>query len=178
MDGFCEQVVKRKVGFAQKAASVLLIGAFVLLELIFIILYFMAPSPFWIMMNFMVGFAAVFIITAAMPRIYKTEFDYSVVGNTFYVDKVIAGKKRKKFVSVELGTVLDMDLIEKDNVPVQKYAKTYNCSEGGYEGNYYCVYHEAGKGKCLMFFSPSEKILSGMRPYLTREVQMKLIRKK
>ncbi len=178
MDGFCEQVVKKKVGFKQRLISTLLIGTFVLLELIFILLYFVAPSPFWIMMNFMVGFAAVFIITAAIPRIYKTEFDYSVVGNTLYVDKVIAGKKRKKFNSVEIATITDIAKIEKDNVPNQKYAKTYDCSEGGYEGNYYCIYHEAGKGKCLMIFSPCEKILTGMRPFMTREVQMKLFYKK
>ncbi len=178
MEGFCEQVVKKKVGFKQRLVSVLLIGTFVLLELIFILLYFAAPSPFWIMMNFMVGFAAVFIITAAIPRIYKTEFDYSVVGNTLYVDKVIASKKRKSFNSVEIATITDLALIEKDNVPNVKYAKTYDCSEGGYEGNYYCIYHQAGKGKCLMIFSPSEKILQGMRPFMTREVQMKLFIKK
>lgn len=178
MDGFCEQVVKRKVGFKQRLTATLLIGIFVLLEVIFIFLYLVAPSPFWIMMNFMVGFAAVFILSIALPRIYKTEFDYSVVGNTFYVDKVIASKRRKSYNRVEVATITDLAKIEKDNVPNQKYAKTYDCSEGGYEGNYYCIYHEAGKGKCLMIFSPSEKILQGMRPYMTREVQMKLFCKK
>ncbi len=178
MDGFCEQVVKKKVGFKQRLISTTIIGIFALLEVIFIFLYIVAPSPFWIMMNIMVGLAAVFILSSALPRIYKTEFDYSVVGNTFYVDKVIAGKRRKKFNSVEVATITDIAMIENDNVPNRKYAKTYDCSEGGYEGNYYCIYHEAGKGMCLMIFSPSEKILQGMRPYMTREVQMKLFHKK
>ena len=178
MDGFCEQVVKKKTGLRQKVTCALLIAAFVLLEIVFIVLYFMAPSPFWIMMNFMVGFAAVFIITSAVPRIFKTEFDYSVVGNNFYVDKVIASKKRKGYVSVEIATITDIARIENDNVPNLRYAKTYDCSDGGYEGNYYCVFHQGGKGKCLMIFSPCDKILQGMRPYMTREVVVKLFHKK
>ena len=178
MDGFCEQVVKRKVGFKQRLASVLLFSIFALLEVLFILLYLVVPSPFWIMMNIMVGLAAVFIISAALPRIFKTEFDYSVVGNTLYVDKVIAAKKRKSYNSVEIPTIVDIAKIENDNVPNPKYAKTYDGSEGGYEGNYYCVCHRAGKGKCLMLFSPSEKILQGMRPHMTREVQMQLFHKK
>ncbi len=174
MDGFCEQVVKKKICFRHKLATALFIGIFALLEIVFFVLYVVAPSPFWIMMNLMIGIAAVSLCISLVPAIYKTEYDYSVVGNCIYIDKVIASKRRRSYNKVEIASITDLAVIENDNVPNVKYAKTYDCSDGEYEGNYYCIYHEAGKGKCLMIFSPDERILGGMRPYMTRELVMKL----
>lgn len=173
MDTFCEQVVSRKNSVKQHIIFGVLCTVFALLEILFILLYLVSPSPFWIMMNLMVGLAAVCIIAVAAPRLYKVEYDYSVVSNNLYIDKVIAGKKRKSITKVEIGNVVDFARIENDNVPVSKYAKTYNCVKDGYEGNHYCVFNVANKGKCLLLFTPNEKIVDGMRPFMTREVVMK-----
>lgn len=178
MDTFCEQVVSRKNGLKQHIIAWGMVAFFLLLETLFVLVYLVSPSPFWIMMNFMIGLAAAFIIAKAVPRLYKVEYDYSVVGNHIYVDKVIAGKKRKSVNKVELGNIIEFDVIKNDNVPNVKYAKTYECATGGYEGNHYCIYHEANRGKCLMIFTPNEKIIEGMRPYMTREVVMKYFYKK
>ena len=173
METFCEQVVSRKNSVKQHIVLGALCAVFVLFEVLFFLLYIISPSPFWIMMNFMVGLAAVCIIAPTVPRLYKVEYDYSVVGNNLYIDKVIASKKRKSIAKVELGNVVDFALIENDNVPVLKYTKTYNCVESGYEGNHYCIFNVANKGKCLLIFTPNQKIIDGMRPYFTREVVMK-----
>lgn len=173
MDGFCEQVVSRKNGIKQHILAWSIILFFLLLELFFVLLFVLSFNPFWGTLVLMIGMAAAFIIAKAVPRIYRLEYDYSVVGNHIYVDKVIAGKKRKSFNKIEIGNITDFALIENDNVPNVKYAKTFDCAESGYEGNHYCVYHEANKGKCLMIFTPNEKIIEGMRPYMTREVVMK-----
>jgi len=178
MEGFCEQVVSRKNGVKQHILAFGIIGFFMIIEIFFVLLFLLSFNPFWGIMVIMIGIAAAFTIAKAIPNIYKLEYDYSVVGNNIYVDKVIAGKKRKKYNKVEIGNIVDFALIENDNVPNIKYTKTYECSKGGYEGNHYCVYHEAGKGKCLMIFSPNEKIIEGMRPYMTREVMMKYFYKK
>lgn len=174
MDSFCEQVVSRKNTTKHHIFAGALVTFFVLLEVLFILFYVVAPSPFWILINFMIGMAAAFIIAKAIPRIYKVEYDYSVVGNNFYIDKVIASKKRKSYAKVEISNITELELIENDNVPNVKYAKTYDCSNGDYEGNHYCIFHEANKGKCLMIFSPNQKIIDGMRPYMTRELVMKV----
>ena len=178
MDAFCEQVVSRKNGAKQHIAAGILVALFVIPELIFILLFIVAPSAFWIILNLMIGLAAAFILTKALPRIYKVEFDYSVVGNNLYIDKVINKRKRKTFVKVEINNVTLFDVVTKDNVPNEKYAKAFECVESGYEGNHFLVYHESGKGKCLLFFTPNEKIINGMRPYMTREVVMKYFYKK
>lgn len=175
MDAFCEQVVKRKSGAKQKILSGMLVAFFALLESLTIALYVVAPQVFWILFTFIIAVVAVLILTIALPKINKVEYDYSVVGNIFYADKVIDRKKRKSFVRVEINTIEDMGIINKktDNIPRTKYAKVRDCSTGVLEGSHYCVYHEAGKGKCLLIFSPNEKIVKGMRPHLVREVVMK-----
>lgn len=175
MDAFCEQVVKRKSGAKQKIISGFLIAFFVLLESLTIALYAVAPQVFWILFTLIIAVVAVLVLSVALPKINKVEFDYSVVGNMFYADKVIDRKKRKSFLRMEINTIEDIGVINQktDNIPREKYAKVRDCSTGKLEGSHYCVYHEAGKGKCLLIFSPNEKIMKGMRPHMVREVVMK-----
>lgn len=174
MDAFCEQVVKRDNKAKQKIISIMLIFLFAFIEVFFMLLYFVSWDPFWMMFVLIIGIAAAFILAKVLPKINKVEFDYSVVSNNFYVDKVLDRKKRKSFIRLEINTITDMDVIGKDNLPRVKFAKIRDCSKGKLEGSYYCVYHEAGRGECMMIFSPSEKILNGMRPHLTRELVTKL----
>lgn len=178
MDTFCEQVVKRESGVKQKLISALLISLFAVIELVFILIYSVIADPtvqiFFLMLTFMVAVVAVTVLIIALPRINKVEFDYSVMGNIFYVDKVINKKSRKKFVKMEIGSIEDMGKIEGDNIPAGRYARTRDCSNGKAEDSYYCVYRESGKGKCLLIFSPQQKIIDGMRPAMTRELVVKL----
>lgn len=178
MDTFCEQVVKRESGVKQKLISALLISFFAVIELLFILIYSVIADPtvqiFFLMLTFMVAVVAVTVLIIALPRINKVEFDYSVMGNIFYVDKVINKKSRKKFVKMEISSIEDMGKIEGDNIPSDRYARTRDCSNGKMEDSYYCVYRESGKGKCLLIFSPKQKIIDGMRPAMTREMVVKL----
>lgn len=173
MDAFCEQVVKRKSGAKQKVLSGMLIAFFALIELFFIFVYLIVPQAFWLMFTLIVAIVAVVVLTLALPRINKVEFDYSVMGNNFYIDKVVDKKNRKKLLKIEISTIEDMGKIEGDNVPADKYARTKDCSSGNMEESYYCVYRESGRGKCLLIFSPNQKIIEGMRPHMTREMVVK-----
>ena len=42
------------------------------------------------------------------------------------------------------------------------------------EDNYVFTFHSEAKGKCAVVFSPKEKILDGIRPYLKHDVSRKL----
>ncbi len=177
MDTFCEQVVKRQSGIKQKLISALLISFFAVIEVLFILVYCVIADPtvqiFFLMLTFIVAVVAVTVLIIALPRINKVEFDYSVMGNIFYIDKVINKKNRKKFVKMEINSIEDMGKIEGDNIPSARYARTRDCSNGNEADSYYCVYRESGKGKCLLIFSPNQKIIEGMRPYMTREMVIK-----
>ncbi len=173
MDTFCEQVVKRQSGVKQKVLSAVLISLFALLELFFIFIYVLVPDPFWLMFTLIIAIIAVVVLCIALPRINKVEFDYSVMGNRFYVDKVIDRKSRKKFLNIEISSIEDLGKLSDKNVPQERFARTKDCSDGNIEESFYCVYRETGRGRCLLIFSPNQGIIDGMRPHMTRELVMK-----
>ncbi|MBQ4105710.1 MAG: hypothetical protein IJC86_04925 [Clostridia bacterium] len=177
MDAYCEQVVKRESGVKQKVISGILIGIFALIELFFIFIYILVPQPFWIMFTLIVAAVAVVVLCIALPRINNVDFDYTVMGNTFKVDKVINKNSRKKYLTIHISNIEDLGVIEGDNIPSDRYARTRDCTGGTLKGSYYCVYRESEKGKCLLLFSPNEKTLEAMRPSLNHELMLKLLYK-
>ena len=94
MDSFCEQVVKRKFGAKQKIILGVVIALFAFLELFVISIYLIAPSPFWIIVTFSVAVIAVAAVLFVYSRIRDVEYDYSVAGNTLYIDKVTNKSRR------------------------------------------------------------------------------------
>lgn len=178
MDAFCEQVVKRDNKVKQKILSVMIVSLFVFLEVFVFLLYMVSWDFFWMMFMVIIGIIAVFVLAKTLPKINKVEYDYSVVGNNLFIDKVLDRKKRKSFLKLEINTITDMGVIDGNNIPNVKFAKTRDASCGTLDGSYYCVYHEAGRGECMLIFSPNEKIIQGMRPHMTREMIMKLFHNK
>lgn len=177
MDSFCEQVVKRSEGAKPKIISALLIAIFAVLEIFFIYVYFSMPDPFWLLFTLIIAVVAVVVLSIALPRINNVEFDYSVTGNKFYIDKVVNKRSRKKHLRIDIASIEDMGVIEGDNVPNGRFVRTRDCSTGKLEGSYYCVYRD-GSSKYLLIFSPNEKVLQGMRPSLNHDLMMKLFYKK
>lgn len=178
MDSFCEQVVKRRFGAKEKIIIGIVIAFFAFLELFVVSIYLTAPSPFWIIVTFSVAVIAVAAVLFVYSRIKDVEYDYSVAGNTLYIDKVTNKSRRKKCVRAEIGTIEDMGRIEGGNIPEGKYAVKKNLSDGTGEGEYYCIYREADKGRGLLIFTPNQKILDGMKHSLNRELVVKLFYKK
>lgn len=178
MDSFCEQVVKRRFGAKEKIIIGIVIAFFAFLELFVVSIYLTAPSPFWIIVTFSVAVIAVAAVLFVYSRIKDVEYDYSVAGNTLYIDKVTNKSRRKKCVRAEIGTIEDMGKIEGGNIPEGRYAVKKNLSAGNGEGDYYCIYREADKGRGLLIFTPNQKILDGMKHSLNRELVVKLFYKK
>ncbi|MDO5124463.1 MAG: hypothetical protein Q4D44_07360 [Eubacteriales bacterium] len=178
MDSFCEQVVKREFGIKQKLAVLVIIAIFALAEFATIVAYVLIPSAFIIAITLSIAIAAVAVILFSVSRIKNVEFDYSVVGNILAVDKVINKSRRKKVARIEIGNIEELFEASEENYPKDRYARKIDVSNGTNEGKYYCVYREPNRGKCLMTFSPKQKILDGMKPSLNRELMVKLFYKK
>lgn len=117
MDGFCEQVVKRK----RKAKDNILAVVYILLSLIIpavcISLAYVISAYF-----IYIGF---FLLLALVPtallliNYQKIEYEYSVVDNTLNVDKIIAKRRRKrlsKFVLTKSKRWLSL----MKNIPARK----------------------------------------------------------
>ncbi len=172
MSSFCEQVVKRKFSLAHKILLCAVGLAFAAAELfcIYVAMAYTFPNAF--VLAICVALIAIAVLIFMFPRLKNVEFDYSVMGNTLSVDKVTNASKRKKVARVEVSTIEALGKLSDEEVPNYKYGKQRDVSDGTDEGAYFCVY-TSDKGKCLLIFSPNEKIMNGMKPNLSRELVIK-----
>lgn len=94
MDGFCEQVVKRKRKAKDNILAVVYIVMALLIPAVCISLAYVITAYF-----IYIGF---FLLLALVPlallliNYQKVEYEYSVVDNTLNVDKIIAKRRRKR----------------------------------------------------------------------------------
>ena len=185
VEGFCEQVVKVKIGAKQIVFTVLLVLAFLIPVVFLMMLYYASATVtprgdyFYSLFALVLAMLGAFVIWVVVPRITKVEYDYSVYGSDFIIAKVTAKSTRKRKVKFEIKNVEKLAKISEVNLPDGKYAKKFNFAGGApVEDIYFAEFRLAQRGLCLLLFAPNEKILSGMRPYLNREIALKLFAKK
>lgn len=184
MEGFCEQVVKVKKGSKHVVMCLLLIGAF-LVPIVFLMALFYRGAMAGVVDYFYALFALVlamigaFVIWACIPRILKVEYDYSVYGSDFIVAKVTAQSSRKRKLKMEIKHIERLAKLSDEDIPKNKYVKKYDFT-GNHDVSeiYFAEFRLPQKGLCLLLFVPNEKILEGMRPYLNRDIALKLFYKR
>ena len=163
MDGFCEQVVKRK----RKAKDNILAVVYILLSLIIpavCISLAYVISAYFIYIGF---FLLIALVPTALLLInyQKIEYEYSVVDNTLNVDKIIAKRRRKKMVKFNekyTGKKINKYFIAVDDVNDDDvYAFTF--------------YNEA-RGNLAVVMKPNNTILEGMRPKLNPSIQIQVVK--
>ena len=183
MEGFCEQVVKVKKGTKHVVLCLLIILAFLLPIVWLMAIYYLTAAAgkadyFFALFALVLAMFGVFTFWAVFPRIMKVEYDYSVYGSDFIVAKVTAKSTRKRKLKVEIKHIESFAKISEEDIPNKKYVKRYDFT-GGHSADevYFAEFRLPQKGLCLLLFVPNEKILDGMRPYLSRELALKLLRK-
>lgn len=186
MEGFCEQVVKVKIGTKQLLIVLAIILAFLLPIVLLMALFYASaagegnqPDYFYALFAMVLAMIGAFVLWAGIPRITKVEYDYSVYGSDFIVAKVTAKSSRKRKLCVEIKNIETLAKISDEDVPNGKYAKRYDFTGGAdVKDIYYAEFRLPQKGLCLVLFAPNEKILEGMRPYLRHDLVLKLFYKK
>jgi hypothetical protein len=92
--------------------------------------------------------------------------------DTLVVSKIIAKRKRKELLRLDIRKIETMDRL-RDN-PVEKLS-LMRVHEGmadykDKENTVIAVYPRAAGGRDALLFTPNEKILNGMKPYLKKEL--------
>lgn len=183
MEGFCEQVVKVNKSTKHVVWCLLIVLAFLLPIVWLMAMYYLTAAAgkadyFFALFALVLAMFGVFTIWAVVPRIMKVEYDYSVYGSDFIVAKVTAKASRKRKLKVEIKHIETLSKLTDEDIPKNKYVKRYDFT-GGHDIDevYFAEFRLPQKGLCLLLFVPNEKILEGMRPYLSRELALKLLRK-
>ncbi len=175
-DIFIEQLVKKKRTIKDRVIFMAVILMVILIPVTFAALalkqvimgYF-----FWIAF-FLFCFGIWFIWFTRSHQ--NVEFEYQVVQDTLVVSKIIAKRKRKELMKLDVRTI---DKLEKgDNPEIKKmsFVRVYDAAEHSFDdkNTTYAVYQHAALGRCALLFNPNERVLNGMKPYLKKDIVLKL----
>lgn len=175
MDNLVEQVVKREKNSKYFLNIVLILLGAILIPATFIILALVIKRAYLIYIGF---FALLFCVYGAWMFItgLNIEFEYSSLGGVLRFDKIIAKRNRKKILKLDVKIIDDIFKYSEEEMTNRKYNKVYFVSAKDYsEENYVLAFNSEAKGKCAVVFSPKEKLLDGIRPYLKHDVARKLL---
>lgn len=172
MEGFNEQVVKR-----DKTAKSLVIKivAVVLLFVIPLTLVFLGRFiPYMAMVGLFVFIGGIYVVWWVFTS-QKVEYEYSVNGDTLNVAKIISLRRRKRVCDINIK---DIELLEVGDQTIRErhFGKLYYACKNPADvtTNTFAVFADPMYSKCLLVFNPNQAILDGMKPYLRRELVVKL----
>lgn len=105
----------------------------------------------------------------------NVEYEYSFLSSTLRVDRIIAKRKRKPIVKVDVKKFDDFFPYTDSEMSKHKFNKVYHASAKEFsEENYVACYHDEAKGKCAILFTPNEELIEGMKPFFGNELRKKL----
>ena len=168
-DIFVEEMVRRRMRgkhFLQYVG--ILVGTFILL----LLLFFFAGAIFKQdgLYVFFVCAAGLIALDYWLISFFHLEFEYSITNGDITVDKIINRRKRKHLLTF---SAKDIDVIKRYKEQEYKQRKFDHVihAEANDGRELWCieVLHKS-LGKTLVVFSPSERILMAIKPFMKRSV--------
>lgn len=125
MDGLVEQVVKPEKNAKYYIKIILIILIALLIPTTFIVVAEIIKLGYLI---YIALFSLFFCIYGAWYFISssKIEFEYALLSSTFKVDKIIAKRKRKKILKVDVKRFSDMFRYDDKQMSKYRFTKVYN----------------------------------------------------
>lgn len=166
-DVFLEQIVKKK----DMMNDILIKCAILFVGLLLLfgsgILFLMSNSTF-----------APFSILLVAGTIYFTwyfisglnlEFEYIYTNGEIDIDKISAKRKRKRMTTVRISSFEEFEKFDLEKYRTQKYDVVYNASICVLDdSDYYAVYRDRDGRKCILIFSPNERLLDAIHTQYRR----------
>lgn len=163
MEGIREQLVKRPRGRRESlGTAAVLIAALILASLAFGIIYVLSGG--------MLAVVAVVVSGGILwggwwlTGMFSVEYEYVIVGGELSVDKITNKRSRKTLCSVKLRSAEAFYGSEKH---LRDASEVDACGEGE---KYTVEYSDPVHGKTLLIFTPDERTLEMIKPYLPRQI--------
>ncbi|MBW7573705.1 DUF6106 family protein [Caproiciproducens faecalis] len=162
MDIFVEQIIKKKMS---KTDILVFIGVLLVNFLIIALLAVYIPM---ILLPALVG---IFALDYYLISSRSLEYEYSVTNSDLTIDKIINRRNRKKVISIDAHDIESLGKYRREDHAKQSYSAKFTASRCESGKDAWCIVaRHAQKGNVLVLFSPNEKILAAMKPYLSRQV--------
>lgn len=163
MDGIREQLVTKPKSSEDTVKKVLILAAAILVAVIaFAAIYIFSGGA----LAFIAVLAAGLIIWGGwwLTGQLNVEYEYTVVGPEFRVDKIINKSRRKLLCELQLRKAEAFYASEKS---VSGAAEISACGEGD---RYTIEFSDQKLGKAVLIFTPDERTLEIIKPYLPRAI--------
>lgn len=164
MDVFVEQIVKKKFDGKDYAIFVAIILGTLVLIFATLIIKILAQFSFFIGIGILAG--AYFLILSR-----NLEFEYSVTNGDVTVDKIINRSKRKRIVSFDAHSVEEMGKYDAQKHQGKSYdSRLFTGDNAANSDSWYMTFHSTKTGHTLFVFTPNEKVLTAIKPFLPKQV--------
>src|SRR5574344_1683933 len=177
MNLFCEQLVKSKKTAQDILIIALMFSTFIIIPVLGFILGTLVNGYFIIVSIFLLAidiYAVWYVVTGR-----NIEYEYSLTNGTMSVDRVMAKRRRKHLLKFDIKNIEDMCMVKDKEYDKDKYEKIIYAGETQLgENEYQALVYSPKYGNTLLVFSPDEKTLAAMKPYLKAQISIKLFRKK
>lgn len=168
MDVFIEQLVKRK----SSPLQFLLKTAIVVFALIlFFALIILAPYLQSLSGMMIIGAAGILYGTYYLLSSMNVEYEYISTNGDLDIDKIIAKRKRKRILSVNCKDMEFLKTQSSYSVRREAFGKILDVTqEENHPGNWCFSVRHKTMGKVLVIFTPSQRTLDSIKPYLSKQV--------
>ncbi len=165
---FVEQLVVRENTASEKLKTTIYVLVVFLVPAIFVVLgvsfnfYFIVVA---ICAFFFAAYAAYYLITGLY-----VEYEYAVTNSNLTIDRITAKRKRKMLVNVDIKRFNTFKKVSEGNFN-KTYKKIFKASVSTSGDDVYAaeMHLEKFGGDCLLLFSPDEKTLKAMKPYIKKQ---------
>ncbi len=162
MDVFVEQIIRRKLNGKDYLifAGILVLG----IVLILASLLFLPTLSLFVLVGVCVG--GYFLMGTR-----NLEYEYSVTNGDLTIDKIINRRSRKRIMSFDVHDVEEMGKYDPSKHEGKSYDKRIfvSVTDDGKDG-WYMHFRHKDFGNTLLVFSPDERVLNSIKPFLMRQV--------
>ncbi|MFV0399380.1 MAG: hypothetical protein ACK5LX_02020 [Oscillospiraceae bacterium] len=119
-------------------------------------------------------FGAYYLITSQ-----NIEFEYLITNGEMDVDKIVAQRKRRRLITVNMRQVEAFGRYQEQEHAGKSYqTRLVACDSLASDDLWYCVSRQKEKGQTLVVFNASERMLNAVKPFLPKPIMHEVFRVK
>ena len=173
MDNFSEQLVTRKETKSDKVSRIgtLITGSLFTLCLVLLGLLQLSQPVITLMFLFLA--AAGGYMTYLLVQGRYVEYEYTFTNGELDIDKIIAQKKRKELLTVEVRNFSDFGKYSDDMEETEDMTVVY-ATDNIISNEYYADFEHKEYGRTRRIFVPDERMLENIKKFLPAKLRNSL----
>lgn len=169
MDSFVEQIVKKQPTAGDKLKKYgFFLGGIILGVVVLFFTFVMIPFAMIIAAPLAFGlvYGGYYLGTAT-----EVEYEYIFTNGELDIDKIIAKRKRSRLLnSIKISRFEKFGKVA-DNPGCGDGMTRILATDGFQEDDYYAEFHHDKYGECCLIFSPNERVLEAIMPFVPRNAR-------